>query len=244
MPSTGLFDSLSLYGSEASVMAAIVVVVDLELVLLTLFVLYGLVVRSEETRLKEVALTKLHGFPRAAVLSAGLAEPLVLVFFALPIGFLAAWGAVAVAAPTLLHSVDLLFTPPVFLSALTAYAGAVVATMVGSRRILNRRLMEEVQGINLKPSATGRAVLDGAALALAIGGMVELVHSGVLTRGQPNPLSLLAPVCSRWRWPWLGSGRFPGCAASGWDGLVPSQCPPVWPCARCCVVPHSPGRCW
>lgn len=193
VPSTGLFDSLSLYGSEASVMAAIVVVVDLELVLLTLFVLYGLVVRSEETRLKEVALTKLHGFPRAAVLSAGLAEPLVLVSLALPIGFLAAWGAVALAAPTLLHSADLLFTPPVFLSALTAYAGAVVATVVGSRRILNRRLMEEVQGINLKPSATGRAVLDGGALALAIGGMVELVHSGVLTGGQPNPLSLLAP---------------------------------------------------
>ncbi|MGC2296878.1 MAG: FtsX-like permease family protein [Candidatus Dormiibacterota bacterium] len=193
VPSTGLFNSLGLYGSEASVMAAIVVVVDLELVLLTLFVLYGLIVRSEETRLKEVALTKLRGFPRSAVLSAGLAEPLVLVSIALPVGFLAAWGAVALAAPTLLHSAVLLFTPPVFLAALTAYAGAILATVVGSRRILNRRLMEEVQGINLKPSATGRAVLDGAALALAIGGIVELVHSGVLTRGQPNPLSLLAP---------------------------------------------------
>lgn len=191
--STGLFNSLASYTNEANVMAAIVVVVDLQLVLLTLFVLYGLVVRTEETRLKEVALTKLHGFPRSAVLSAGLAEPLVLVTLALPVGFLAAWGVVALAAPTLLHGASLLFTPPVFLAALTAFAGALVATFVGSRRILNRRLLEEVQGINAKPSAVGRALLDGGAVALAFGGLVELVHSGVLSAGQPNPLSLLTP---------------------------------------------------
>ena len=191
--SSGLFDSLASYRREAEVMAAIVVVVDLQLVLLTLFVLYGLVVRTEETRLREVALTKLHGFPRTAVLSSGLAEPLALVTCALPLGFLAAWGVVALASPTLLHGSSVLFTPPVFLAALTAFAGALVATLVGSRRILNRRLMEEVQGINAKPSPVGRALLDGGAVALAIGGLVELVHSGVLTGGAPNPLSLLTP---------------------------------------------------
>ncbi len=191
--SSDLFDTIGNYQHEANVMAAIVVVVDLQLVLLTLVVLYGLVVRTEETRLKEVALTKLHGFPRSAVVSAGLAEPMALVLIALPLGFLLAWGVVALGSGALLGGSPLLFTLPVFLAALAAFAGGLIATSVGSRRILNRRLLEEVQGTNVRPSVLGRALLDGGAVALAVGGLVELVHSGVLSGGQPNPLALLTP---------------------------------------------------
>ncbi len=191
--SSNLFTTLADYQHQANLMAAIVVVVDLQLVLLTLVVLYGLVVRTEETRLKEVALTKLHGFPRGAVIRAGLAEPMTLVLLALPLGFLLGWAVVAIASPTLLHSSDLLFTPPVFFAALAAFAGGVLATAVGSRRILSRRLLEEVQGTHVAPSPVARALLDGGAVALAVGGLVELVHSGVLSGGQPNPLSLLTP---------------------------------------------------
>jgi hypothetical protein len=75
---TGLFGVLDQYDLQASEMAAIVAVVDLELVLLTLLVLYSLVVRTAQARQREVALAKIHGFKWISVLMVGIGEPLAV----------------------------------------------------------------------------------------------------------------------------------------------------------------------
>lgn len=178
---------------QDGLMLAIVVVVALELVLLTLFVLFGLVARTVEARQQEIALSKLHGFRRRSVLSVGLLEPLVILVAALPLGVLLAWLVVRLGSAIFLGGAPVSFSPLVVYAALAAFVGGLLATVLGARRILRRRLSEELTGSEAEPSDVARALFEGMTVVLAIGAMVELRVSGVLSGGQPNPLALFAP---------------------------------------------------
>ena len=178
---------------QDNLMLAIVVVVALELVLLTLFVLFGLVARTVEARQREIALSKLHGFRTRAVLSVGLSEPIVLLVVAIPLGVLLAWLVIELASAIFLSHAPLSFSPLVVYAALAAFAGGLLATVLGARKILRRRLSEELTGSEAEPSDVARALFEGMTVVLAIGAMVELRVSGVLSGGQPNPLALFAP---------------------------------------------------
>jgi putative ABC transport system permease protein len=191
--STYLIHELHSVSNQEDQMLAVVVVVDLQLVLLTLFVLYGVVSRTAEARQKEVALAKLHGYRIPSVMTTGLAEPVIVICCALPLGMLLAWLAVVIASPLLLHGAPVFFFPLVLWAALVAFAGGLLATLLGARRIMTRRLVEELQAIEPRSSNAARAAADGAAVALAVAGLVELSFSGVLNGKAPNPLALLAP---------------------------------------------------
>jgi ABC-type antimicrobial peptide transport system permease subunit len=191
--STTLIRELHSVSNQEDQMLAVVVVVDLQLVLLTLFVLYGVVSRTAEARQKEVALAKLHGYRIPAVMTTGLAEPVIVICCALPLGMLLAWLAVTIASPLLLHGATVFFYPLVLWAGLAAFAGGLLATLLGARRIMTRRLVEELQASEPRSSNAARAAADGAAIALAVAGLVELGFSGVLNGKTPNPLALLAP---------------------------------------------------
>ncbi len=191
--SSGILGQLHTVSNQEGQMLAVVVVVDLELVLLTLFVLYGLVSRTAEARQKEVALAKLHGFRTGAVMAVGLLEPVVVLCLALPLGILLAWVAVKIASPLLLHGAPVFFYGLVLVAALAAFVGGIAATLLGARRIMTRRLVEELQASEPRSSTAARAAVDGAAVALAVAGLVELIFSGVLNGKQPNPIALFAP---------------------------------------------------
>ncbi len=191
--SSSIVSELKSVGNQEGQMLAVVVVVDLELVLLTLFVLYGLVSRTAEARQKEVALAKLHGFRTLAVMTVGLLEPVVVLCAALPLGILLAWVAIEIASPLLLHGAPVFFYGLVLLAALAAFGGGIVASILGGRRIMTRRLVEELQASEPRSSNAARAAVDGAAIALAVAGLVELTFSGVLNGKQPNPIALFAP---------------------------------------------------
>jgi ABC-type antimicrobial peptide transport system permease subunit len=180
-------------GKESTLMQSIVLVVDLQLVLLALFVLFGLVARTAEAREKEVALAKLRGFRTQSVLMVGLLEPVAVLCLALPVGLLLAFLAMRVAQPLLLPGAMISVQPIVILAALAAFAGGLVATLFGARRILTRRLSDELRAIEPRSSSVVRAALDAAALALAVAGIVELLTAGVLNGSQPNPVAAFAP---------------------------------------------------
>ncbi len=180
-------------GREITLMESIVIVVDLQLVLLALFVLFGLVARTAEAREKEVALAKLRGFRTRSVLVVGLLEPVAMLCLALPAGLLLAFLAMRVAQPLLLPGALISVQPIVILAALAAFAGGLVAAAFGARRILTRRLSDELRSVEPRASSVVRAALDAAALALALAGILELLAAGVLNGSQPNPVAAFAP---------------------------------------------------
>ena len=191
--SSNLISELRSVSNQEDQMLAVVVVVDLQLVLLTLFVLYGVVARTAEARQKEVALAKLHGYRTPSVILVGLAEPVIVLCGALPLGMLLAWLAVVAASPLLLHNAPVFFYLLVLWAGLAAFIGGLLATALGARRIMTRRLVEELQASEPRSSNAARAAADGAAVALAVAGLVELTFSGVLNGKQPNPIALFAP---------------------------------------------------
>jgi putative ABC transport system permease protein len=191
---TGLFGVLDQYDLQATDMAAIVAVVDLELVLLTLLVLYSLVVRTAQARQREVALAKIRGFKWIYVLMVGIAEPLTVLCLALPLGIGLAWLGVNLISPVLLAGAPVVLFPLVVIAGLVGFGGGVFALAVAVRRILGGSLLDEVRGVEPNPPIAARALWDGVAAALALAGLVELVGSGVLAAGRPNPLALIAPA--------------------------------------------------
>jgi putative ABC transport system permease protein len=191
--STDLGSEISSASKESSLMQSIVIVVDLQLVLLALFVLFGLVARTAETREREVALAKLRGFRIQSVLVVGLLEPIAMLTLALPVGLLLAFVAMRIAQPLLLPGGLVAPQPLVLWAAVVAYAGGIVATLFGARRILTRRLSEELRAVESKSSNVTRAAFDAAALALALAGIIELLTAGVLNGSQPNPVAAFAP---------------------------------------------------
>jgi hypothetical protein len=191
---TQLYSELSAVDQQDNLMLAIVVVVSLELVLLTLFILFGLVARTVEARQREISLAKLHGFRRRSVLAVGLLEPLVILLAAIPLGILLGWLAIRLASTLILSSAPVLFSPLVIYAALAAFGGGLMATLFGAWRILRRPLSEELTGSEAQLSGATRAALEAMVVVLAIGAMVELRVSGVLSGGEPNPLALFAPA--------------------------------------------------
>ena len=169
-------------------MTAIVAVVALQLVLLTLFVLYVLVARTANASQLEVAFAKLRGARLFPLVMVGLGEPLAVLTVALPLGLIVALFATELASRAMLENAPLTFPPLAPLAALAAYGGGLAATLAGGRRILTRRLLDELRAVETLPSPSARAAWDGAGLALAIAGMVELVTLGVLNSGSPQSL--------------------------------------------------------
>ncbi|MGH9072930.1 MAG: FtsX-like permease family protein, partial [Acidimicrobiales bacterium] len=183
-------------GHEEHLMAAVVTVVSLELVLLTLLLLFGLLSRTAEAREGEVALAKLRGFGPLRVLRTGLAQPTAIMVGAFPLGIGLAFLVVWAEGSSLLVPGTPVGLPPLALGAgAAAVAGGLLAAVVASRRILVRPVADQLRTA-ARPGLSTRAglALDVAALALAAAGIVELSFSGVLQGGAPDPLSLFAPA--------------------------------------------------
>jgi hypothetical protein len=191
---TGLLGVLDQYARQATEMAAIVAVVDVELLLLTLIVLYNLVVRTAQARQREVALARLHGFTWLSVLAVGTAEPLTLLCLALPLGIALAWLGVTLLSPLLLAGSPVTMFPLVLIAGLVGFGGGLIALAVAVRSILGGSLLDQVRGLDPKPSKATQATVDGITAALVLAALVELVSTGVLAGGRPNPAALLAPA--------------------------------------------------
>jgi hypothetical protein len=188
-----LLDGLS---SEMSLARTLITISTAQLALLAILVLYAVVAGSAAVQGPEVALAKLRGRRPGAVLAQATLAPIVLIALATPVGAVLAWLLVRLLAPALLDgSVGVVFPPAAYGVAAIAAGGGMVAAIVAARRtfltpigVLLRR------GSDASRSSVGLALVDAAAVTLALAALVELITSGTFEAGQTNSLSALGPT--------------------------------------------------
>jgi putative ABC transport system permease protein len=196
--STQLPHVLALASADEHTSNSIVLVVDFELLLLAVFALYFVASRTAWERQDDIYLAVLRGYRPRSTLSVALAEPIVIVLIAVPVGLLLAW-TVAVTAVTGL------FGPGVGASVtLLALGGALVsgvfgilAVGLGARRVLGAADVGEAPGGPSPRSSTWRLVGDVAAIVIAGAAFVELAVTGVSQTSdgtRADPLSAFAPA--------------------------------------------------
>ena len=181
---------------ETSLARTLVTVATAQLALLAMFLLYAVVASATRAQGPEVALAKLRGRRAGSVLLQSVAQPVVLVLAAAPVGALLAWIVVRLlAAPLLGHPVDVVFPPAAYGVAALAVVGGVLAAVVAAHRIVVTPVGALMRlGAVTPGSPIGLLVADAAAVTIAVAGLIELEAGGVLDSGKPNPLSVLAPT--------------------------------------------------
>ena len=168
----------------------IAVVVDLQLVLLALLVLYFVAARTAEARDPDVRLAELRGFPRGDAAVVALLEPLTVLGVAVPVGVVVAWLAARLATP---HLFVTAVTPTIGLvaigAALLSFAAGVAATVLGAGPALF--------GHRATQRRTGRGsvalAVDAVAVTLAAAAFVEVAAAGVSHGSHTDPLAAFGP---------------------------------------------------
>ncbi len=185
--SSGLDAVVARSTTDQRAMSTIVAVVDAQLVLLALLVLYFVAARTAESRESEVRLAELRGFRRTGRAMVALLEPVLLLALALPLGIAAAWMVAHVAGPRLFGSgvtpsLDVLSVG----AAVSAFAGAVVATVLGAGR---------ATGPNPWPlrASPWSVAADAVAVTVAAVAFVEVVTGGVSDGSRTDTLAAFAP---------------------------------------------------
>lgn len=176
----------------------IVEVVDLELALLAIFVLYFVASRTAAEREPDVRLAALRGFRSRSVAGVAMAEPFVLVSAAVPVGLVLAWlVAAATASATFGPGVGASVTVLAVVAAVVAGAAGVAATGIGVRQVLATVADAPVGGAARtgRPS-TWRVVADVGAVAVAAAAFFELATAGVNKHAgsAADALAALAPA--------------------------------------------------
>ncbi len=189
-----------------------VVVVTAQLLALCWLVLFLVVANGAEARGPEVALAKLRGVPTPVTLAFGVADSLLLVAAAVPLGLGLAWlWVTGLAQAQLAPGTPVAMTGYAVLAALAAGLGAASAAVLAAWSTLRRPVVEQWR----RTSRSGRPRswwVDAAVVGLAVPGVVLLLTrdgaattarsagnaSGVLTLAAPGLLVLaVAMLASR-----------------------------------------------
>lgn len=175
-----------------------VLLIVLQLLLLCGLVLFGAVRAAADARGPEIALAKLRRFAPRSVLVFGLAEPLLLVPLALPLGLGLGWLTTVVLARG-----QLLSGTPVTLpwlgvgAAALAAAAAGLATVGVGIRIVTRPAGAQWRRADHRP-ASRPWWIDLAVLGVAIAGLVAIAVTGGLNgsdnTSSASSFSLAAPA--------------------------------------------------
>lgn len=185
-------------GSTEHTTGTIVEVVDLELALLAIFVLYFVASRTAAEREPDVRLAALRGFRPQSVLGVAMAEPVVLVGTAVPVGLLLAWLiAGATASATFGAGVGAAVTLLAVVAAVAAGIAGVAATGIGVRQVLAAGVDAPVGGAaRTRKASTWRVVGDVSVVAVAAAAFFELGAAGVDKHAgsAADALAALAPA--------------------------------------------------
>ncbi|MDP1879221.1 MAG: hypothetical protein Q8M17_16865 [Actinomycetota bacterium] len=186
---SGLPAFLDSVQSQVDAMRAATVAVTLQLVLLAWFVLFLLVSATSEERAGEIALAKLRGMTPRSTVSFGLAEPVLLLVVAVPIGLALAWLAdVFLARAYLGAGTDVAVTPVALIAAIATCLGGAMAAALAARGILTAPVLEQLRRTSGRRARLLRSsAVDAMAVALAVAGIYQL------RRGSTDGLALLAP---------------------------------------------------
>jgi hypothetical protein len=167
--------------------------VSLQLAVLAWLVLFQVIADAVEAKGSEIALAKLRGLGPAATLRFGLAEPLLLVALATPLGLLGGWLAVRLLAATqLAPGTPVTLTRATAVAVAASLAGSLVAAVAASRKTLRRPVLEQWRRTPGHQPSRLMLALDIVLAAAAVIGLVLLRHAG--GDGSPQPITLLAPA--------------------------------------------------
>lgn len=204
-----------------------------QLVLLSWWTLYLVVGSATEERSPELGLAKLRGLSAGQTRRFGLAEVVLLLLVAAPLGTVLGYLAVrGSAARVFSPGTEVVLTWPALLTVLVALTGGVVTATLASRQVFRRPVVELLRRVPPRRAGRRAGLVDGAVLVLAVAGVVQLVSD---RGGRPSAVALLAPgmvavaggllaarllvrVARRRSTAALGRGRAAGLA--GWAGVA------------------------
>lgn len=190
---TRLPSLLALADSQSRTMTTIVTVAAVQLVLLAIWVLVGLLLRSTEARQAEVRVARLRGFPARSLLAVSALEPACLCLLGLLLGIGGAWAVVAAARDHLMGSRGSISLDGWALAALAVTVLSITAALVISAlRVLRSSSFSDTRPVGPGGSPRATYLADAVLLALSVVALVALATSGNLS-GQSNPIASAAP---------------------------------------------------
>jgi ABC-type antimicrobial peptide transport system permease subunit len=186
--SSGLPSVINAAQHDDDLMSTIVLAIVVQLILLSLLVLYTLGRSTVVERRQESAFARRHGFPRSALIALAIEEPATLLVAALPVGLLLAWGSLEVLTRTLFVAGTPVSLPAIaIIAAVGTCIVGILAMIIASAELWRSRVHATQQG--KRASLAG----DAFALAVAVVGLVSLFSKGSLSATKVSPLALLAP---------------------------------------------------
>jgi hypothetical protein len=186
---SGLLGYLAELEPERDGVAAASFAVSVQLVLLAWFVLFLLVSAMSDERAGEIALAKLRGMSRRATVTFGLAEPVLLLLLAIPVGLLIAWaGTLWLTERFLAPGSEVVLTSLTLGALALCLLGGVAAAALAARGILTAPVLAQLRRSGGRRARLARsAAIDAIAVALAVAGIYQL------RRGESDALALLTP---------------------------------------------------
>lgn len=191
--STNVLPVLAAAHSEQLLVNLSTLLVSLQLAVLAWLVLFQVIADAVEAKGAEIALAKLRGLRPTATVRFGLAEPVLLVAVATPLGLLGGWLAVRVFASTVLVAgTPVHLTPATFVAVAASLAGSLVAAVAAGRKTLRRSVLEQWRRTPGHQPSRLMLALDVVLAAAAVFGLVLLRRAS--TDGNPHSATLLAPA--------------------------------------------------
>ncbi len=162
-----------------------------QLVLLAWVILAHVVGSATQERSAELGLAKLRGLSPGRTVRFGLAEVVVLLLVAAPVGTVLGWLLVRLVAGRLFEAGTVVrLTGWVVASVLLGVAGGVAAATVAAQGVTRRHVAELLRRVPGASAGRRAGVAEGVVLALVLAGVVQLV----VTRDEPpGPVAMAAP---------------------------------------------------
>ena len=189
---TGLPALLSGPLHQQSLMGTVVVVAALQLVLLAIWVLTSVLMRSADLRRAELRVARLRGFPLPTLVAVSITEPAALCAIGVVLGIGGAWVIVRAAA-------SILFTHGTVVRAdgwtFVSFA-AVLVTICAVLGLSAIRLLRSSGLAASSPQSTrspSRVAIDVSILAVSVVALVVASTSGALS-SHSNPVAAAAPA--------------------------------------------------
>ena len=189
---TDVLNVLAAEHRERSLVDVATLLVSLQLAVLAWLVLFQVVADAVEAKGSEIALAKLRGLAPGATIRFGLAEPLLLVLLATPIGVFGGWLSVRLlASSVLVRGTPVAFTRGTLIAVAITLAGSAVAAAAAGRRTLRRSVLEQWRRTPGHHPSRWMLALDVLLAAAAVVGLV-LLHSPA--GSGPRAATLLSPA--------------------------------------------------
>jgi putative ABC transport system permease protein len=186
----------SLFGNadhQRHVMSAIVAIAAVQLVVLAIWVLASLLVRSADARQSEIRVARLRGFPASSLVTATAAEPAILCLVGVVVGLVAAWIAIVFARAQVLDPAAMISADGWMFAALAATLVAIVGTLTyGTVRLMRSANLGQSPVAAQAGAPRVGVIADIVLLVLSVVALIALATSGALA-GHSNPIASAAP---------------------------------------------------